>query len=152
MTDNSLITSLRQKATPEENALLDKYLLKFKPQTVLECQNWEDVFFMYNAITWNFKDIPSEYLQVFEKENWSYNRLKLANKVFNGDWVADIKDGSQPKCIPQFCIEDDVFQLFGSYIWYTASSFYPFSYKSQELAEHAGKILLPEYRHFLIGK
>ena len=66
MTDQNLITSLRQKATPEENALLDKYLPKIK--TVFDCKKWLDVYDLYHS----GELLPDEY-SLFGGENWSYN-------------------------------------------------------------------------------
>ncbi|WP_298307215.1 hypothetical protein [Flavobacterium sp.] len=121
-----------------------------EPKSVIErIKTFEDVLKELEINHLNFlKD-----LEGLSSDEVAYRKIKLIAKAYNEQWIPDWTNSSERKYYPWFDMgsPSGVGFSYGDYDSWRAFSAVGsrLCFKTAELAEHAGKLFIDEYRDFL---
>ncbi|MCL2291204.1 MAG: hypothetical protein FWC34_10990 [Bacteroidetes bacterium] len=89
----------------------------------------------------------------FTEDEIIYRKLKIVTKALNENWEADYEDPNQKKWFPWFSVSSGAF-VFGdanyAYSYANAGGASRLCFKSEELAEYAGKQFIELYKKFIL--
>lgn len=142
---------LYKDATPEFKTILeDTFGKEYFVRKVTDCKTYEAVCdFIGEA------PVSETVLLLlgFTQDEICYRKLKTITKALNEGWTPDWKDINEKKWVPYFNTSSDFAFAVADYRYSTPPAGYGWRlcFKSEELAEYAGRQFLDIYKQFILG-